>query len=374
MSERKLASIQKITKLSPIKDADRIEVADILGWKVVVQKGLHKVNDLVFFFEIDSLLPEIPEFEFLRKSCYIKESQNGCGFRLRTIKLKKQVSQGMIMPIRELNCYLFSFGDPYDYRPVDVDLLEEGMDVTQDLCVKKYEKIIPAKLAGKVRGNFPSFIPKTDQERVQNFIGDFMKNYRDHVWETSLKLDGSSCTIYYNSSIGEFGVCSRNMNLTETEENSFWQVARKYDLEQKMANSDTFMYVPNPTTGIMEDFPKSYAIQGELMGPGVQGNRENLSELDLYVYDIWDIENQRYLDSKTRLEMTRVLGLKHVPVYETCSYGFDDSKGFLDHAEYAFDGKSLNHPHREGLVFKSLNDPNVSFKAISNKFLLEGGD
>ena len=105
MTERKLASIQKITKLSPIKDADRIEVADVLGWKVVVQKGLHKVNDLVIFFEVDSLLDELPEFEFLRKSCYIKESQNGSGFRLRTIKLKKQVSQGMIMPIKELSHY-----------------------------------------------------------------------------------------------------------------------------------------------------------------------------------------------------------------------------------------------------------------------------
>lgn len=366
MTERKLASIQKITKLSPIKDADRIEVADILGWKVVVQKGIHKVGDLVVFFEIDSLLPEIPEFEFLRKSCYIKESQNGSGFRLKTIKLKKQVSQGMIMPIRELE-YILHF----DVWP---ELNKEESDVTDILGVKKYEKIVPANLAGKVRGNFPSFIPKTDQERIQNFIGDFMKNYRDHIWETSLKLDGSSCTIYYNSAIGEFGVCSRNMNLTETEENSFWQVARKYDLETKMTNRDAFMYVPNPTSGIMEDFPKSYAIQGELMGPGVQGNRENLSELDLYVYDIWDIEKQSYVDSKTRLEMTAHLGLKHVPIYETCSYGFDDAKGFLDHAEYGYDGKSINHPHREGLVFKSLNDPNVSFKAISNKFLLEGGD
>jgi len=368
MSERKLASIQKITKLSPIKDADRIEVADILGWKVVVQKGLHKVGDLVVFFEVDSLIPEgLPEFEFLRKSGYVKESQNGSGFRLKTIKLKKQVSAGMIIPIRELTHYLLSDGDPYDYRPVDVVLLEEGMDVTQSLGVQKYEKIIPANLAGKVRGNFPSFIPKTDQERVQNFIGDFLKHYRDHTWETSLKLDGSSCTIYYNSAIGEFGVCSRNMNLTETEENSFWQVARKYKLEETMSRPFSVAYA-----GYV--FPKSYAIQGELMGPGVQGNRENLTELDLYVYDIWDIENQAYLDSKTRIKLTKALGLKHIPIYETCTYGFDDSKGFLEYAEYAFEGKSLNHPHREGLVFKSVDDPNVSFKAISNFYLLEGGE
>jgi RNA ligase (TIGR02306 family) len=363
---RKLATIRKIVSLTPIPDADRIEVAQIDGWKVVVQKGLHEVGDLVVYFEIDSLLPIKEEFEFLRKGCYVKNSQEGEGFRLKTIRLRGQVSQGLIIPIRELtnDFWLDQRTQESVWTTVNGEPLVEGLDVTDLLDVKKYEKIIPAQLAGQIRGSFPSFIRKTDQERVQNFIGTFMKKYREHKWETTLKLDGSSMTVYFND--GDFGVCSRNMNLKESEDNSFWQVARKNDIEQRLKN---LCANPNFDIGGL-----NLAIQGELMGPGVQGNREQLKELDFYVYDVWSIDAQRYLNSWERRNLIDNLGLKHVPVYETVTYGFDDADGFLQYAEYAFDGKSINHPEREGLVFKSIDDPNVSFKAISNKFLLKGGE
>lgn len=369
MTERKFASIQRIAKLSPIKDADKIEVAQINGWKVVVQKGLHKEGDLVVYFEIDSLLPEFPEFEFLRDRCYVKEtnSVNGAGFRLKTIKLRGQVSQGMIMPMRELEHY-FSVNSGFGDHEITMDrqvIIEAGDDVSHWLFVQKYEKPIPANLAGKIRGNFPSFIPKTDQERIQNFIPDFLKKYRDHEWEVSLKLDGSSMTVYYYAQEDRFGVCSRNLDLTETEDNSFWQVARKLDLETKLRDAHAYH-----GCGV------SYALQGELMGPGVQGNRENLKDLDFYVYDVWDITCQAYLDGETRRSFIEdELGLKHVPIYEVAKMGYDSADGFLELAEYGYgDGKSLNHKEREGLVFKSIQDPSVSFKAISNKYLLSGGE
>jgi RNA ligase (TIGR02306 family) len=373
---RKLATIRKITSLTSIPDADRIEVAQVDGWKVVVQKGLHVVGDLVVYFEIDSLLPIREEFEFLRKNSYVKNSQEGEGFRLKTIKMRGQVSQGLIVPIRDLKEFQFIenrywFDPPEEFRvplpefPDDYFLLEvaEGQDVTEVLGVKKYEKIIPAQLAGKIRGNFPSFIRKTDQERIQNFIKPFLTNYRDHEWECSLKLDGSSMTAYYYAPEDRFGVCSRNLDLKETDDNSFWQVARKLNLEEKLRYLHDY-----------HGSKDSFALQGELMGPGIQGNPEQLKELEFFVYDIWDIEAQVYLPSDIRLDVINQIGIKHVPVYETCTYGFDSADGFIEYAEYAFDGKSINNPVREGLVFKSLNDPNVSFKAISNKFLLNGGD
>lgn len=368
MSERKFATIRKIKSLAPIKDADRIEIAQVDGWKVVVQKGLHKVGDLVVYFEIDSLLPEIPEFEFLRKSSYVKEgnSVNGAGFRLKTIKLKGQISQGLIVPIRELTDYLLADpGNPYnDPRPTDVSYIEEGDDVTDMLFVKKYEKPVPANLAGKIRGNFPSFIPKTDQERIQNFIGDFNEKYSDHEWEVSLKLDGSSMTVYYYAPEDRFGVCSRNLDLKETEDNAFWQVARKLNLETKM-RSISSASVP----------PQSFAIQGELIGPGVQGNREKLSELDFFVFDIYDIDRREYLVSDARGRNCRIMSLNHVPVYSIEKFAYTEADDFLKLAEFGYgDGKSLNNPVREGLVFKSVNDPSVSFKAISNKYLMEGGE
>jgi RNA ligase (TIGR02306 family) len=375
---RKLATIRKIASLTPIPDADRIEVAQVDGWKVVVQKGLHEVGDLVVYFEIDSLLPIKDEFEFLRKGSYVKNSQEGEGFRLKTIKLRGQISQGLIIPIRELKEHFIPGGhaedptvkwwgkfDRYEDEMLIVDLqpITEGTDVTEVLGVKKYEKIIPAQLAGQVRGSFPSFIPKTDQERIQNFIGSFLTKYRDHKWECTLKLDGSSMTVYLNGD--DFGVCSRNMNLKETEDNSFWQVARKNDIEQRLRN------LSNPKFDLGG---LNLALQGELMGPGVQGNREQLKELDFYIYDVWSIDAQRYLDPWERRNLVDALGLKHVPVYEECKYGFDDADGFLLYAEHADEGKSINHPIREGMVFKSFEDPSVSFKAINNRYLLAGGE
>jgi RNA ligase (TIGR02306 family) len=362
---RKLATVRRITSLSPIEGADRIEVAQVDGWKVVTQKGIHRVGDLAVYFEIDSLLPELPEFEFLRKTSYVKTSQEGSGFRLKTIRMRGQVSQGLIVPIRELTQYLCADpADPYDQRDLNEDWLEEGQDVTELLGVKKYERVIPAQLAGKVRGNFPGFLRKTDQERIQNYIGTFMRKYRDHTWECSLKLDGSSMTVYYYAPEDRFGVCSRNLDLIETDDNAFWTVARKFNLEEKLRAAHAY-----------HGCGSSYAIQGELVGPGIQGNREGLKELYFFVFDVWDIDQQVYLDSETRRSLVEdELGLKHVPVYETCTYGFDSADGFLEYAEYAFDGGSINHPEREGLVFKSLDDPNVSFKAISNAFLLKGGD
>lgn len=224
----------------------------------------------------------------------------------------------------------------------------EGLDLTNVLNIKKYEKPIPAQLAGKIRGNFPSFLRKTDQERIQNCFNNFWNKWRNELFEVTLKLDGSSMTVY--SKDDSVGVCSRNLDLIETEDNAFWRVARKSGLVDEL-----------------DCLGRNIAIQGELMGPGVQGNRENLDELTLFVFDIFDIDSQCYLAPKDRYWLVEHLGLQHVPVIETaCFSGFDDVKKFLRYAERP----SLNNIQAEGVVFKSVNMPNVSFKAISNAYLL----
>ena len=217
--ERKLATIRKISNLSPIEGADKIEVATIDGWKVVVAKDVnHKVGDWVVYCEIDSFLPIKEEFEFLRKSSYKKMGDQE-GFRLKTIKLRGQVSQGLILPMSV-------FGD-FGWT------VYEGLDVTERLGIVKYEPPIPAELAGKVKGLFPSFLRKTDEERVQNLTSEYeeLKKQKFYVAE---KLEGSSATFYYKD--GEFGVCCRNLELLESEGNTFWKVARELDLENKMRN------------------------------------------------------------------------------------------------------------------------------------------
>ena len=218
--ERKLATIRIIDDIRPIEGADMIELVTVGGWNVVVAKEVgHKVGDHVVYCEIDSFLPIREEFEFLRKSSYKKMGDQE-GFRLKTIRLRGQVSQGLILPMSV-------FGD-FGWTAY------EGLDVTEKLGIVKYEPPIPAELSGKVKGSFPSFIPKTDEERIQNLTKEYQewKYQSKHLFYVTEKLDGSSATYYFKD--GEFGVCSRNLELLETEGNSFWKVARELDLENKM--------------------------------------------------------------------------------------------------------------------------------------------
>lgn len=346
--ERKLASIRRIKEINPIKDADKIVCAVVDGWELVTQKSNNfKPGDLVVYFEIDSLLPICDEFSWLEPyRVSAKNSVEGEGYRLKTIKLRGQVSQGLILPLEKIDDKWF-----LDVPGTGKWAYDEGDDVTEALGVKKYEKPIPAQLAGKIRGNFPSFIKKTDQERIQNCFDDWFFNWKDQNFEVTLKLDGSSFTAYYKKDEDRFGVCSRNLDLIETDDNAFWQVARKLDLETKL-----------------RQFDHSVAVQGELMGPGVQGNREKLDELNLYVFDMFNIDTFKYMYSEERIKWCTLNGIHHVPIidiHEVFS-GFTSVKEFLRYAERP----SLNHEQAEGIVFKSIKYPCHSFKVISNAYLV----
>ena len=361
---RRLASIQRIVEIRPIEGADAIEVARVLGWDVVVKKGEFQVGDLAVYFEIDSFLPRREEWKFLEKSSLRKMGEKE-GLRLKTIKLRGQISQGLLLPVTSLferneedpTLWEYTINNSvYNEDELVVEFktqiwdLEEGDDLTEMLGIVKWDPPVPANLAGVVRGNFPSFIRKTDQDRIQNCFGKLKNKWIDHVWEVTVKMDGSSFTSYLNGE--NFGVCSRNMDLAESEENSFWQIARKYDLENKL-----------------KALGRNIAIQGELCGPGIQKNFEQLQEIDMFVFDIFDIDTQSYLSAPDRYEIVQQLGLNHTPiVHQSCEMDTTVTlQQILDSAE----GPSLYRQNREGIVFKSLTDPNVSFKAISNSYLLK---
>lgn len=332
--ERKLASIQVIKEIVPIEGADAIELAVVNGWKVVVAKTAeHRAGDHVVYCEIDSFLPIREEFEFLRKSSYKKMGDQE-GFRLRTIKLRGQVSQGLILPMS-------IFGD-FSWTAY------EGLDVTERLGIVKYEPPIPAELAGKVKGLFPSFLRKTDEERIQNLSAEYEKMKEQSYYVTE-KLDGSSATYYYKD--GEFGVCSRNLELLETEDNTFWKVARSLDLENKLRN-----------------FGRNVCLQGELVGEGIQGNPYRIKGQTVKFFNAYDIDRCEYYDMLSLSTIVDMLKLEMVPMLNT-NYELPPTiEVLLNEA----DGKSrLNESaDREGLVIRS-HDMKTSFKAISNKFLLK---
>lgn len=343
MSEdRKLATVQRVINVTPIENSDFLSAAQIHGWICVVKRDEFNIGDFVIYFEIDSFLPIKPEYEFLRKSSYKKVENLGEGFRIRTAKFRGTLSQGLVLPFSILEEY-----DPLYYKH-----FKEGDDVSDILGIQKYEKPIPACLRGLAKGNFPGFFPKTDAERIQNFFYDVTDEQKEDEYELSIKLDGTSFSAYYKD--GEFGVCSRNLDLKDTEDNFYWQMARKYNLQEALTK-----------------YGRNLVIQGEGMGPGIQGNRENLKELELYVFSIYDPDHKRYLTSAERCQILTELdcGLKHTPIlgFKHVFKEFNTVEDFLTFA----DRPSLNAPIAEGVVFKNQRDTSVIFKAINNRYLLK---
>jgi len=373
---RKLASIRKIINIRPIEGADMIEVATVDGWDVVVaKKDNFKVNDKVLYFEIDSFLPALQQFYFLAKSS-TKTMDGVIGYRLKTIRLRKQISQGLIMPLSEFNIN---------------SKLAEGTDLTDKLGVKLYEvykkpfsqapvkgarakfyiiknkveKIFPKTeiifrmldrllFKAKYVKKFPNFIKKTDQERIQNLVGR-LDTFRDIPFEVTIKLDGSSLTIFKNGN--KNGVCSRNLDVSG-EDNNYNSIEKKYNL------LDT-----------LKKYNKNIAIQGEMIGEGIQGNHEKIEGIDFYVFDIYNIDERRYMTSSERFEVLEDLEclgckLNHVPILET---GFKLGDMTLEDILNMAEGKSLFAKTREGLVFKSeelVDNRTFSFKAIANSYLM----
>lgn len=328
---RKLASIAEITYIKPIEGADAIECAIVNGgWPVVVKKDEYKIGDIAIFCEIDSWVPH-ELAPFLSKGQEPREYNGVKGERLKTVKLRGQISQGLLLPFD-----LTFFRDP-------------GTDVTETLGIQKWEPPIPSQLQGMMRGNFPHFIPKTDQERCQNLRKEFDK-YQSFTYEVTEKLEGTSLTCYISD--GEFNVCSRNLNLKETEGNTYWNVARKYNIEEKLR----------------EFGHDNIAIQSEIVGPAIQNNIYELKEHQFFVFDVYDIKSGKYFTPKERQEFCKKLEFQHAPWLDT----FELQGTTIEDIILMADGFSQlnNKVLREGIVFKSLCGTH-HFKSISNQYLLK---
>jgi len=337
---RHLVTIQKIDEIQPIENADAIEKAKIKDWWVVVKKEQFKLGDLCIYFEIDSFLPIRPEFEFLLKGTSPKKLLvNGEireGIRLKTIKLRGQISQGLVLPLQ-------------DNLPKEV-----GVDITELMGVVKYELPIPVHMSGEVKGDFPSFLPKTDEERIQN-CGELLNLYKGLKCYVSSKLDGTSATFYkYND---EFGVCSRNLELKEGG-TIYWRIAQELELQQKL--------------------PDLFCIQGEIVGEGIQKNPLKISKQKFYIFNVYDIKKACYLNYVEFKKFVEEMGLETVPILNDCFELNHSVEELLSIAS----AKSPLNPNelQEGIVIRPLIEQNaaiagvlarLSFKVISNEYLLK---
>jgi len=336
--DRKLASIQVIKELSPINGADAILCAKVLGWECVVKKSEFQVGDRCVYFEIDSVLPIAQWNDHLRK-------EEGKKLRVRTIRLRGQLSQGLAMPLS-----IIPLGE-----------YEVGQDVTQVVGVEKYEAVVPAHLSGMAKGNFPAFLHKTDETRLQSeprVLDEAIS--KGLVLVGTLKMDGTSFTAYRRNA--DFGVCSRNLDLKETEDNAHWKMARKLKLEE-----------------ILRSEPRNLCIQGEMVGPGIQGNRMGLKEVDLYLFNLYDIDAGKYFSHSELIEFGKKHNLKVVDTVSVIQFGHDM---VLRDANYLLNiANNLNYDNgtpAEGIVWRSACETysdvlkgRMSFKTISSRFLLK---
>lgn len=383
---RQLCTIQTITKLDKIEGKDRIVYASFenTGWKVIVSAEM-KVGQKVVFCEADSVLPVHPAFEFLRARCFKAEWN---GFVVRNMKMCSLYSQGVV----------FHLSIIHEFSPkTKLEKLKDGDEVTDLLGVFKYDpeenpnkqkRVYKPKhplvkwfwsfvyrhpwikaflyfflnlFIDNEKYSWPAFVSKTDETRVQNMPFIFEK-YKGQEFYSSEKADGSSAT--YGIHKKKFFVCSRNLRLKDNKENaakSWWKYAKAHDVETKLKRAS-------------KDLGIDLYIQGEIIGPSIQQNKYNLKELDLRVFNIKDITNDKYF-SWTQLEQfCKVYGFNTVPFLEKFGFNFKDTDELLEYSK----GKSVLNPkqHREGVVIRSWEPRSpdrgqsnmCSFKVINPDF------
>lgn len=386
---RKMASIQRIKSLRPIPGADKIEVATVLGWEVVVKKGEFKEGELACYFEIDSWVPNTIA-PFLTKEGHQPKEYNGVpGERLKTIKLRKQLSQGLLLPVASLLTRI----------PASVAEQGEGTDVTDLLGVQKWEA--PEEratnngngpMASKTR-SFPYFIRKTDQERAQNF-GHMIAQNLDTRFEVTVKKDGSSLTVFRVVPGSEYYEDAKKMLGNKM---SLWTRLKRFVLRKQaepvygicsrnvllpLEGNSNFHVAAAPLIEVLKDrisigLEGSIALQGELVAPDIQGNYEKVEGVEFHLFDIFKIDEQQYMLPYERRIFADLYRVRHATVVDRGTLKnilrlgeFDDPVAKV--LVYA-SGEGDNHGvMREGVVFKA-EDKDFSFKAISNEYLLHKG-
>ncbi len=343
---RKLASVQRIWSIEPIEGADRIELAHVLGWQCVVNKGQFQPMDLGVYFEIDSFLPIRPEFEFMRSSSYKKTDIMGEGFRLRTQRFRGQISQGLLLPLSQF--------------PEIPGETEVGTDVSELLGVKKWEIEERVSTGGTMIGTLPYDIPHTDETRVQA-EPELIQAFAGLEYYISTKMDGSSHSIGIDEN--GFHVTGHNFEYKDDGKSSFYELVKARDYQEKL---EAYAREHDLTT---------LTIQGELCAPGIQQNRLRLTKPEWYVFTIR--VNGKRVSLNEMLAICKALGMEHVPIEEIGTdlpAKYSTVEALLERA----DGEYPNGGKKEGIVirptepvFCPLISASLSMKVVSNKYLLK---
>lgn len=383
-NERALAYVAHIDNIYPIENADRIELARVGGWNVVVKKEEFRIGDLVVYIEIDSKVPsDNPNFDFLKDRKY----------KVKSIKLRGQVSQGLIMPLSILPKGKYKEYDDVT-KILKIEKIEEEKPVINRSKEDRLKSVHPSLtkkswfkkmmryswfrklvfkflIPNKKKSGWPAWIVKTDEERVQNML--WVLQNKDPMIVTE-KLDGTSTTFSLKKEGRKWKlyVCSRNVvqdtpnkksylnDVNGIEGNTYWEMAEKYDIEKVLK-------------WIQQEYrAKEYVtLQGETIGEGIQGNKYGVKGHDIFFFNlIIDGKKYRSDESKDILEKYNNINnthIKWVPILDT---NFVLPDNMEDLMSYSTGNSKLKNTLREGCVFRNYEN-NISFKCVSNDFLLK---
>ena len=340
---RHLVTIQKITDIKSIPDADRIELALVLGWQSVVPKGQFKTGDKCVYFEVDSFLPIEPRYEFLSKSCYRNNEFMGEGYKIFTQKFRGEISQGLILPLTE-------------FPEINAENVTVGEDITELLNVRKWDIPEVAGFVGTAFRKKPYGIPTTDETRVQS-ITDLIQQLKGKPYYISTKMDGTSCTMYCIN--GEFGVCGRTDEYKDDGKSMMYEFAKQHGIDERMKEY-------NRNSG------KNIVIQGEFCGPKIQKNRLALREYHWYVFNVLNGDSMKLLSLNDMLSVCKELNLTSVPIEEISDCFNYTIEELIERAK----GKYPSGQNKEGIVIRPQFPEycyklgkSLSFKVLNNDFL-----
>ena len=338
--KRKLASVQKITSITPLETKNKVQKATLLGWNVLVEANKYNEGEKVIYFEADALLPAKKNWTkgIKPKNLIIKSS-----------KQYKNVFHGAIMKLDTL-LKVENFN-------LKLEDLNEGFDLTEIMEITKYEQDPEIALKEQEK-KFPSdIIEKSDEIRLQS-NPKYLEMFEGKEFYSTLKYDGSSGTFLIHPETKKFMVCSRNQNIDINEKkNIYWDVANKYDIKTKL-----------------EKFEGKYAIQGEIYGPKINKNRLEQKDINIAIFTIKNIKDNYYVDFKELVQVCKDMELPMVEVIEEGVFKYKTVEEMVEKSKGLYPG--TKYP-REGLVYRLKENWNkdkvrASFKVINDDYLVGG--
>ena len=365
---RKLVSVQMIKALHPIEGAERIEMADVLGWHVVVQKGAFKEGEVCLYAEVDSLFPDKPEFAFLKVNDVMKP--------VKTRRIRGQYSQGVCFPLSLLpplpTGEVYPIGkdvtdllgvvkyDPPEYYTKPISRVSRYPDYPNMMFILK--KILPKGLYTKyftlpALAPLPAVVPKPDETRVQVLQG-VLDKYASRLCYVTEKVDGTATSAYMDDE-GVVHVCSKYSDITYNPDDAYWRA-----------------WLPHVKW--FQKFPPFTIFQGELCGPKVQSNTLNLSSKRIFLFNVFNAQKGTYLDWTKLCVVASLLGISVVPIIKT---DYPLPRNVDELVTFAMGRSMINPLHeREGIVIR-VNGPiydttfgdffvrnRVSFKVINPRY------